>query len=146
MVCIGEEVREGWYYSGPSLRGAQPVYTDLAIETALTLRRRFALPLRQREGFVRSLMGLMGLALAAPDHTSLSRRQQGLPIDLPVCSSDQPRHLVSVRVEITVALAIACAFAQPAAPVQGHGARYMKWEKNHNLCGCGHLVLEKFAA
>ena len=44
--------------------------------TALTLRVVFCLPLRQTEGFLDSLLSLMGLDLAAPDHTTLSRRNQ----------------------------------------------------------------------
>ena len=54
----------------------------LAIETALTLRLVFHLPLRQTEGFLRSLFGLMGLDLPSPDHTTLSRRGQRLDLTL----------------------------------------------------------------
>ena len=36
----------------------------------------FHLPLRQTEGFVASLLRLMGLDLNAPDHTTLSRRNR----------------------------------------------------------------------
>ena len=49
-------------------RGAQTKYSDLAIETALTLRLVFHLPLRQTEGFLRSIFRLMNLDLTAPDH------------------------------------------------------------------------------
>ena len=51
--------------------GGQRKYSDLAIVTALTLRTVFHLPLRQTEGFVASLIGLMGLDLQTPDHTTL---------------------------------------------------------------------------
>ena len=54
--------------------GAQPIYADIAIETALALRLLFHLPLRQTEGFLGSVLGLMGLALPCPDHTTLSGR------------------------------------------------------------------------
>jgi len=49
---------------------------DRAIETALTLRNVFQLPLRQAEGFLRSVLSLMGVNLEAPDHTTLSRRSK----------------------------------------------------------------------
>lgn len=49
-------------------------YSDLAIETALTLGLVFGLRLRQAEGFLTSVLRLMGLDLAVPDHTTLSRR------------------------------------------------------------------------
>ena len=54
-------------------RGAPQKYTDLAIETALTLRLVFRLPLRQTKGFLRSLLDVMGLSLDALGHTTLSR-------------------------------------------------------------------------
>ena len=41
----------------------------------MTLRVVFSLPLRQTEGFLDSLLRLMGLNLKAPDHTTLSRRK-----------------------------------------------------------------------
>lgn len=93
-VWVSEEILDAWQYTGPSQRGAQFYYSDLAIETALTIRTLFKLPLRQTEGFVQSLLDLLGLPLEAPDHTTLSRRQKGLPIDLGVQSSKKPRHLV----------------------------------------------------
>ena len=57
-----------------SARGGQRKYSDLAIETARTLRLLFHFPLRHTEGFQPSLFGMMGLGLSAPDHTTLSRR------------------------------------------------------------------------
>lgn len=49
-------------------------YSDLAIETALTVGLVFGLRLRQTEGLLISVLELMGLDLAVPDHTTLSRR------------------------------------------------------------------------
>ena len=43
---------QAWRYQGPAQHGAQFVYSDVAIETALTLRLVYHLPLRQTEGFV----------------------------------------------------------------------------------------------
>ena len=40
-------------------RGGQRRYSDLAIETALTLRLIYHLPLRQAEGFLHTLFGIM---------------------------------------------------------------------------------------
>ena len=93
-VWLSEEALDSWGYAGPTQRGAQFVYADLAIEAALTFRKLFRLPLRQTEGFVQSLLGMMGLPLNAPDHTTLSRRQKGLAVNLPVHPSDRPRHLM----------------------------------------------------
>jgi hypothetical protein len=60
--------------SGEKTRGGQHRYSDLAIETALTLGLVFGLRLRQTEGLLGSMLALMGLDLAVPDHTTLSRR------------------------------------------------------------------------
>lgn len=58
----------------------QSVYSDVAIEVCLTLRSVFRLPLRQVQGFVRSLLRLMELELPTPDFSTLSRRSKGLKI------------------------------------------------------------------
>ena len=67
---------------GDRQAGGQWKYSDLAIETALTLRLIFKLPLRQTEGFLNSLLAMMGIELSAPDHTTLSRRGQRLDLTL----------------------------------------------------------------
>ena len=74
--------------------GGQRRYSDLAIVTALTLRTVFHLPLRQTEGFVASLIGLMGLALQTPDHTTLSRRHRSVEVPHLARDHDGPLHLV----------------------------------------------------
>jgi hypothetical protein len=58
--------------------GGQPHYSALAITTALTLRAVFRLALRQTEGLIGSILSLLGLDLAAPDHSTLSRRAETL--------------------------------------------------------------------
>ena len=64
-----------------------------AIETALTLRLVFKLPLRQAEGFLRSVLSLMAVDLEAPDHTTLSRRSQHLEFQLACVPVKKPLHL-----------------------------------------------------
>ena len=85
LVCRGDitiwlspAAIAAWDPDGAGTRGAQRKYSDLAIESALTLRLLFHLPLRQTEGFLTSLFVLMGLDLRSPDHTTLSRRGQHL--------------------------------------------------------------------
>ena len=69
-----------WEPDRAGTRGAQRKYSDLAIESALTLRLLFHLPLRQAEGFLTALFVLMGLDLRVPDHTTLSRRGRHLDL------------------------------------------------------------------
>ena len=68
------EALSSWHTPKRTTCGGQPRYSDLAMEAALTLRLVFGLRLRQTEGFVTSVLTLMGLDLAVPDHTTLSRR------------------------------------------------------------------------
>ena len=68
--------------------------SDVAIETALTLRLLFHLPLRQAEGFLHSLFGMMGIDLSAPDHTTLSRRGQLLDVTLRRVPTGEGLHLI----------------------------------------------------
>ena len=55
----------------------------MAIPTALTLRAVLQLALRQTEGLIASIIGLLGLDLAAPDHSTLSRRAATLEVPRP---------------------------------------------------------------
>ena len=54
--------------------GGQRRYADIAIEAAHMIRMVFRLPLRQTEGFLRSLVELLDVDLPIPDHTTMSRR------------------------------------------------------------------------
>jgi hypothetical protein len=60
--------------------GGQACYSSLAILTALTLCTVFRLALRQTEGMIGSIIGLLGLALTVPDHSTLSRRAATLQV------------------------------------------------------------------
>ena len=73
-VWITPEALSLWQAPKRTTRGGQPRYSDLAVETALTLGLVFGLRLRQTEGLLTSVLELMGLDLAVPDHTTLSRR------------------------------------------------------------------------
>jgi len=73
-VWFTDEAVAAWVASPRTTRGGQPWYSELAILTALTLRAVFRLAYRQAEGLIGSVIGLLGLALRVPDHTTLSRR------------------------------------------------------------------------
>jgi IS5 family transposase len=81
-LWVSPEAIATWEPLSVGTRGGQQKYSDVAIETALTLRLLFHLPLRQAEGFLQSLFGMMGIDLSAPDHTTLSRRGQLLDVSL----------------------------------------------------------------
>ncbi len=93
-VWISHEAIDGWRATPSGARGGQRRFSDTAIKTALTLRLVLHLPLRQTEGFLRSLFVLMDLDLDAPDHTTLSRRARTLDVQLRRPASTGPIHLV----------------------------------------------------
>src|SRR5580692_11104204 len=88
-----EEAIASWRAEPRTTRGGQPHYSALAITTALTLRAVFRLALRQTEGLIGSVIRLLGLDLAIPDHSTLSRRAETLAVAGPP-SSAEPVHLL----------------------------------------------------
>jgi hypothetical protein len=79
-VWFTEAAIAAWYAEPRTTRGGQPWYSPLAILTALTLRTVFRLALRQTEGLIGSIIRLLGVNLPTPDHTTLSRRAEGLDV------------------------------------------------------------------
>ena len=76
-------------------RGRQHQFSDRALETILSLRLIFHLPLRQTEGFIASIFQMMKLSLPVPDHTTLSRRGRALKPKISVQQqNNQPLHII----------------------------------------------------
>jgi hypothetical protein len=92
-VWFTAEAVEGWGAEARMGRGGQAKYSDLAIATALTLRAVFRLALRQTEGLIGSLLQLLGLDLAVPDRSTLSRRAETLEALRPKARRE-PVHLL----------------------------------------------------
>ncbi len=82
-IWFTAEAVEAWAAEPRTTRGGQPWYSALAILTALTLRAVFRLAYRQTEGLIGSVVGLLGLALRVPDHTTLSRRAATVEVPRP---------------------------------------------------------------
>jgi hypothetical protein len=72
-VWFTDEAIQAWRAERRTTPSGQPHYSASAISTALTLRMVFCLALRQTEGLIGSVIGLLGLDLAVPDHSTLSR-------------------------------------------------------------------------
>ena len=79
-VWISEAALGLW--SGPrrTTRGGQRKYSDLAVEICLTLGVVFKQPLRQTQGLMRSIAGLLAVETAVPDFSTLSRRSSELTL------------------------------------------------------------------
>jgi Transposase DDE domain len=79
-LWISQDAIDAWTPPQTGQRGAQPVYSDTAIETALSLRLLLRLPLRHTEGFLYAILSLMDVTLPCPDHTTRSRRHATVAI------------------------------------------------------------------
>jgi len=93
-VWFSEDVFDQWYYQGPKRRGAQLTYTDLVIETALTLKAVFRLGFRQSQGLLASMLRLLNVDRKVPNYTTLCRRQKTLSVTLGTVRPAQTRHVV----------------------------------------------------
>jgi hypothetical protein len=90
----------------------------------LTLRALFRLALRQTEGLISSIIGLLGLPLRVPDHSTLSRRAANLEVPRPT---------------------------RPGSNAGAHGENKGEGEPLHllvdstglKLCGAGEWLIEK---
>jgi hypothetical protein len=73
-LWITPKVLDGWNAARRTTPGGQSIYSELAIETGMMLRLAFHLALRQTEGLMTSIFGLLDVPLSTPDHSTLSRR------------------------------------------------------------------------
>ena len=83
-----------WTPSPSGKRGRQRQFSDAAIQTCLTMKVLFGLPLRQTTGFVESLLKMVGLDWAVPDFSTLCRCQKALNVSLPYREGNGPLNLL----------------------------------------------------
>jgi len=93
-LWLSAEAMDAWRPAPSGRPGGPRKFSDVSIMTALMLRLVFRLPLRQTEGFLRSVLALMRTDLEAPDHTTLSRRSQHLDLALDRIPAQRPVHLI----------------------------------------------------
>ena len=120
-----------WVPPPTGKRGRQPLYSDAAIQTCLTMKVLFGMALRQTTGFLESLLRLVGLDWAVPDFSTLSRRQKTLSVTIPYRGSDGPLNLLIDSTGIK-------AEGEGEWHVRKHGgAKRRLWRKIHIHCPAG---------
>ncbi len=134
---ISEDAIKSWTPTRSGRRGAPLKYSNLAIETTLTLRLVYGLPMRQAEGFLRSLLQTMKLDLDAPDHTTLSRRSRQLDLALKPKVSSGPIDLIIGSTGLSIV-------GQGEWAAAKHGKRGKRgWRKLHiGVKGAGDIVAQ----
>jgi hypothetical protein len=125
-LWLTPELLDGWNAARRTTPGGQSSYSELAIETGMMLRLAFHLALRQTEGLMTSIFGLMGVLLSAPDHSTLSRRARTMES---ICKGsilpDGPIHLLIDSTGLKV-------FGAGEWLQEKHGARARRtWKKLH---------------
>ncbi len=66
-IWLSNDALDSWRAPPTGKPGGQRTYADIAIEAALTIRMVFHLPLRQTEGFLRSLAQMLEVEIPIPD-------------------------------------------------------------------------------
>jgi hypothetical protein len=125
-LWISQDAIDAWTPPMTGKRGAQAMYSDVAIETALTLRLLFRLPLRQTEGLLHAVLTLMDVTLPCPDHTTLSRR------NAPVAMQQQVDRVPQDAIALIVDRSGVKVCGQGEWHSQKHGEKKPKrWKKLH---------------
>ena len=123
---FSEDVIARWEHDNAEVRRGRPfVYSDLAIETLLTLRELFRLPYRQTEGLGRALAKLLGVDIPIPHHTSLVKRASRLNVAVALMSISGPVDVVVDSTGLKV-------YGEGEWKVRQHGVEKRRdWRKVH---------------
>jgi hypothetical protein len=126
---ITPDALAGWAAPPRKTRGGQPLYSDLAIETALMLGMVFGLRLRQSEGLLGSVLDMMGLNMPVPDHTTLSRRARTWK---PSARSNDRQHVADGPIHVLVDSTGLKVYGAGQWLEEKHGAKSRRnWRKLH---------------
>ncbi len=90
---IDQEAISGWAQSKQNKRGRPRRFSDLAITTALMVKRVFSMLLRALQGFINSIFRLAHVPLSCPHYTCISRRAKQIEISFKTKTKGAIRHL-----------------------------------------------------
>ena len=114
-----------WLAPSCGKRGRNKTFSDGAIQFCLTIKCLFGLPLRQTLGLVQSLLKMAGLPWAAPDYSTVCRRQKGLDVRVHYRPSRNGLHLLADSTGIKF-------LGEGEWKTKKHGAeRRRQWRKVH---------------
>jgi IS5 family transposase len=83
-----------WHADPNGKSGRDHTFSDIAIQTCLTIKVLLNLPLRQTQGFMQSIITLAKLDWEAPNYSTLSRRGQNISISIPCQPAPNGLHLL----------------------------------------------------
>jgi hypothetical protein len=131
-VWLSDGVLEAWNKPTQSGKAGHPkTYSDTAIRTALTIQAVYHLPLRATEGFVQSLLFLLGCPhLKSPDYSTLSYRSTDLKVPMSdgvrrTLASGEPLHIAVDSTGVKI-------YGEGEWKVRKHGwGKRRTWRKIH---------------
>lgn len=126
-LWVSEEALKAWEEKRRTGKRGKPVfYSNIAIQTALTLQQVLHFPLRQTEGFLNSVLIKIGSNKTSPDFSTLSIRAGSLPVPI------QSRATRTECVHIVVDSTGAKVFGEGEWKVRKHGwSVHRRWKKLH---------------
>ena len=90
---IDEEAISEWKQGKQNKRGRPRVFSDLAITTALMVKRIFLMPLRASQGFIDSVFRLAQVPLSCPHYSCISRRAKDVDVSIKTKTKGPIQHL-----------------------------------------------------
>lgn len=125
-LWIADDVIEHWHHENDECKVGRPfTYSDLAVESLLTIREFFRTTYRATEGFGYSLVKLMNVDIAIPDFTSLAKRAVKLGIDIDVTKYHG-------KIDVVVDSTGLKVYGEGEWKVKQHGwAKHRTWRKLH---------------
>ncbi|ENK2325673.1 IS5 family transposase [Vibrio vulnificus] len=90
---IDEEAICQWKQSKQNKRGRPRQFSDLAITTALMVKRVFSMPLRALQGFIDSVFSLANVPIVCPHYSCISRRAKQVEVSFKPKSRGAIQHL-----------------------------------------------------
>ncbi|OQK20868.1 IS5 family transposase, partial [Vibrio parahaemolyticus] len=90
---IDEEAIRQWKQSKQDKRGRPLQFSDLAITTALMVKRVFSMPLRALQGFIDSVFSLANVPIVCSHYSYISRRAKQVEVSFKPKTRGAIQHL-----------------------------------------------------
>ncbi|HFG1892950.1 TPA: IS5 family transposase [Vibrio cholerae] len=90
---IDEEAIRQWKQSKQNKRGRPRQFSDLAITTALMVKRVFSMPLSALQGFIDSVFSLANVPIVCPHYSCISRRAKQVEVSFKPKTRGAIQHL-----------------------------------------------------
>jgi hypothetical protein len=138
-VWINDDILDTWKALPRNKPGAQPIYSDLAIQIVLQIGKVFHQKLRQTEGLLENVFTLMNIKLSVPDYSTVSRRSSSLNVLLTKKVKKKDEKLIVVIDSTGLKV-----YGEGEWKVRQHGvSKRRTWRKAHLMVSDGEIRAAK---